>query len=115
MIKYKEEIENYMVYFINNVLPSGLTLWREKMTTVDKDLLKRTKLRNIMESNGGDMIKAAFSGLNLDHKLRFENGNIVIQVYRKGKYLTYGDLRYETFTEDFRTFMDGKLQQYINA
>lgn len=115
VIKYKEEIENYMVYFINNVLPGGLTLWREKMTTVDKDLLKRTKLRNIMESNGGDMIKAAFCGLNLDHKLRFENGNIVLQVYRKGKYLTYGDLRYETFTEDLRTFMDGKLQQYINA
>ena len=26
-----------------------------------------------------------------------------------------GDLRYETFTEDLRTFMDGKLRQYINA
>ena len=88
VIQYEEEIENYMDYFINNVLPGGLTLWREK---------------------------AAFSGQNLDHKLRFDNGNIVLQVYRKGKYLTYGDLRYETFTEDLRTFMDGKLQQYINA
>ena len=32
-----------------------------------------------------------------------------------GTYLTYGDLRYETFTEDLRAFMDGKLRQYINA
>lgn len=115
VIKYKEEAENYIVHFINNVLPGGLTIWREKMAKVDKDLLKRIKLRNMMENNGSDMVTAAFSGMELEHKLKFENSKIELLVYRKGKYLTYGDLRYETFTEDLRAFMDGKLRQYINA
>lgn len=42
-IRYEEEIENYLVHFINNILPGGLAVWKEKMEHVDMDLLKREK------------------------------------------------------------------------
>lgn len=115
VIRYEEEIENYMAYFITNVLPGGLALWREKMRTIDKDMLKRTKLQSIIKRNGSYLVKAAFNGLDLDHELRFEDWCVVLLVYRKGKYLTHGNLRYEAFAEDLRTFIDSKRQQYLNV
>ena len=46
-----------------------------------------------MENNGSDMVTAAFSGMELGHKLKFDNSKIELLVYRKGIYLTCGDLR----------------------
>lgn len=43
LIRYEEEIENYLVHFINNILPGGLSVWKEKMEHVEMDLLKREK------------------------------------------------------------------------
>lgn len=43
LIRYEEEIENYLVHFINNILPGGLAVWKEKMEHVEMDLLKREK------------------------------------------------------------------------
>lgn len=54
LIRYEEEIENYLVHFINNILPGGLALWKEKMENVDMDLLKREKIRNILEKRVPD-------------------------------------------------------------
>lgn len=113
--EFREEIEDYMGFFINHVLPDGFALMQEKMSMIEKDLLKRTKLRNILEHNGSDLIQSKFIDLNLKHKLKFGNDGIVLKVYRKDKFLISGDLHYETLAEDLYVFMNSKLHPYINA
>lgn len=46
----------------------------------------------------------------LEYRLCFRASGIELLVYRNAKYLTYSDFRYETFSDDFRDFVDGKLK-----
>lgn len=109
-IRYGAEAENSLVYFINNVLPGGLALWREKVAMVDKDLLKQARLRRLLENNADEIIKSAFGSLNISFRLRFGNDDIVLQLFRQGKFITSGRLRYESFAEDLQAFIHRKLQ-----
>lgn len=109
-IRYGAEAENSLVYFINNVLPGGLALWREKVAMVDKDLLKQARLRRLLENNADEIIKSAFGSLNISFRLRFGNDDVVLQLFRQGKFITSGRLRYESFAEDLQAFIHRKLQ-----
>ena len=109
-IRYGAAAENSLVYFINNVLPGGLALWREKVAMVDKDLLKQARLRRLLENNADEIIKSAFGSLNISFRLRFGNDDVVLQLFRQGKFITSGRLRYESFTEDLQAFINRKLQ-----
>lgn len=110
LIRYEEEIENYMIHFINNILPGGLAVWKEKMENVDMDFLKREKIRNILENSVESLIQTALEEKGLEYRLCFRDSVIELLVYRDGKYLTYSDFRYETFSDDFRDFVEGKLK-----
>lgn len=110
LIRYEEEIENYLVHFINNILPGGLSVWKEKMEHVEMDLLKREKIRNILENSAESLIQTVLEEKGLEYRLCFRDSGIELLVYRNAKYLTYSDFRYETFSDDFRDFVDGKLK-----
>lgn len=110
LIRYEEEIENYLVHFINNILPGGLAVWKEKMEHVEMDLLKREKIRNILENSAESLIQTVLEEKGLEYRLCFRDSGIELLVYRDAKYLTYSDFRYETFSDDFLDFVDGKLK-----
>ena len=67
------------------------------------------KIRNILESSAESLIQTALEEKGLEYRLCFRDSVIELLVYRDGKF-TYSDFRYETFSDDFRDFVDGKLK-----
>ena len=80
------------------------------MEHVEMDLLKREKIRNILENSAESLIQTVLEEKGLEYRLCFRDSGIELLVSRNAKYLTYSDFRYETFSDDFRDFVDDKLK-----
>ena len=58
------------------------------MEHVEMDLLKREKIRNILENSAESLIQTVLEEKGLEYRLCFRDSGIELLVYRDAKYLT---------------------------